>query len=90
MEFGISDRYHHLFPKKFNKLFINNLKSINEDKKKELEEILGISFIDCVEYFAGVCHNENINRILFGMYTIENYKENENLNFDNEYKERFM
>ena len=90
MEFGISDRYHHLFPKKFNKLFINNLKSINEDKKKELEEILGISFIDCVEYFAGVCHDENINRILFDMYTIENYKENENLNFDNEYKEKFM
>ena len=76
---NISNKYTNYFPN-YNALMIKNLlDEKDQDKRKYLEKLFGITFIQCVKKFVGIYNSEELD----GFITFNEYKEK--LNQDPEY-----
>jgi hypothetical protein len=76
---NISLKYTNYFPN-YNALMIKNLlDEKDQDKRKYLEKLFGITFIQCVKKFVGIYNSEELD----GFITFNEYKEK--LNQDPEY-----
>ena len=80
---NISNKYTNYFPN-YNALMIKNLlDEKDQDKRKYLEKLFGITFIQCVKKFVGIYNSEELD----GFITFNEYKDK--LNQDPEYLKAF-